>query len=73
MEPDHAIELLRASPFRPFVVFMTDGSTFVVNHPDQAMVVGETLYVAHDGRGVRCAMINITRIETTEVSPPATR
>ena len=27
-------ELLHAIPFRPFVIYMADGRTFRINHPD---------------------------------------
>jgi len=47
---------------------MTDGAEMFVQHPDQAMVVGETLYVAHNGHAVRCAAINITRVAVAETA-----
>jgi hypothetical protein len=31
-------EMLHAKPFRPFFVKTTDGDTFLVHHPDFAMV-----------------------------------
>ncbi|MEM6330211.1 MAG: hypothetical protein AAF790_08180 [Planctomycetota bacterium] len=70
MVPDDFIQLLRTQPFVPFVVFMNDGSMLPVNHPDQAMVSGEMLYVAHDNRGVRCSIMNVTRVETSDITPP---
>ncbi|MEO1496576.1 MAG: hypothetical protein AAFV43_05440 [Planctomycetota bacterium] len=71
MNPDDIIEILRTSPFQPFVVFLNDGSTFTINHPEQAMIVGDVMYVAHEGRGVRVALINATRVETAEITPPS--
>ena len=71
MDPQALVELLRKSPFQPFVAYMNDGSVFTVNHPDQAMVVAEVMYVAHENRGVRLALMNMTRVETVEISPPA--
>ena len=71
MNPDDIIEILRTSPFQPFVVFLNDGSMFTVNHPEQAMIVGDVMYVANEGRGVRVAMMNVTRVETAEITPPS--
>ncbi len=73
MEPDDIIPLFRAAPFKPFIVFMNDGSNFEIKHPEQAMMLGETLFIAHERRAVRCALLNISRIETEEVTPPSDR
>jgi hypothetical protein len=67
MNPDDLIALMRIQPFQPFIVHLNNGATFEVRHPDQAMVVGEMLLVAHDGDQLeRIAMLNIAHITTTE-------
>jgi hypothetical protein len=67
MNPDDLIALMRLQPFQPFIVHLNNGRTFEVRHPDQAMVVGEMLLVAHDGDQLeRIASLNIAHISTTE-------
>lgn len=39
MRPESLIELLREAPFKPFRIFATDGRTYDVRHPDQALVL----------------------------------
>ena len=67
MNPDDLIALLRLQPFQSFTVHVNNGSKFEVRHPDQAMVVGEMLLVAHDGDQLeRIAILNIAHITTAE-------
>ena len=39
MCPQDFFDLLRRRPFVPFRIFATDGRTFDVRHPDQALVL----------------------------------
>jgi hypothetical protein len=39
MSPQDLLELLRARPFVPFRIYSTDGRTYDVRHPDQALVL----------------------------------
>lgn len=39
MRPEDLLELLRTRPFQPFRLFATDGRTYDVRHPDQALVL----------------------------------
>jgi hypothetical protein len=72
MNPDDLIALMRLQPFQPFTVHLNNGRTFEVRHPDQAMVVGEMLLVAHDGDKLeRIASLNIAHITTNERAQPA--
>jgi hypothetical protein len=72
MNPDELIALMRSQPFQPFTVHLINGKSFAVRHPDQAMVVGERLLVAHDGDQLeRIASLNIAHITTTERQQPA--
>jgi hypothetical protein len=67
MNPDDLIALMRTQPFQPFTVHLNNGSVFEVRHPDQAMVVGEMLLVAHHGDQLeRIATLNIAHIRTME-------
>lgn len=65
-------ELLDACPFRPFRVFLSDGSRHDVPHPEFAWVFGGRLFVgipkrggAHfaDGQVKELAVLHLTRIE----------
>jgi len=38
MSPFDLIELLRVRPFEPFRIYASDGRTYDVRHPDQALV-----------------------------------
>lgn len=72
MNADDVITLMRLQPIQPFTVHLNNGRKFEVRHPDQAMVVGEMLLVAHDGDQLeRIASLNIARITTTERAQPA--
>ena len=39
MRRDELIEALRASPFRPFRLHVSDGTTYDVRHPEMLMVM----------------------------------
>jgi hypothetical protein len=71
MNPDDLIALMRLQPFQPFTVHLNNGAVFEVRHPDQAMVVGEMLLVAHNGDQLeRIASLNIAQITTQESVHP---
>jgi hypothetical protein len=68
-------EHLATSPFVPFRIFLSDGSSFEVPHPDFALLTKWAVHVAHDStnsdeipeRVSRLAVGHITRIE--EIDP----
>lgn len=72
MRPDDLLELLRATPFEPFRIHLSDGASFDVRHPDMAIVLRSKVTVAVPGpdgpdgpaeRTVNCALVHITRTE----------
>lgn len=72
MRPNDIIELLRARPFEPFRIHLSDGTAFDVRHPDMAIVFRSKVTVAvpaaqqPDGpadRAVNCSLTHITRTE----------
>lgn len=75
MSPFDLIELLRIRPFEPFRIYASDGRTYDVRHPDQALVLltRVILPLATAGevpdRSEHLALAHITRIE--ELSSPA--
>ena len=71
MRPQDLIELLRAHPFEPFRLHLSDGASFEIRHPDMAIVERSKVIVAVPGRDpdgpaertVSCALVHITRTE----------
>ncbi len=72
MRPEDIIELLRATPFGSFRVYLSDGATYDVLHPDMAIVQRSKVTVAVPGpegpdgpaeRTVNCSLMHITRTE----------
>lgn len=65
-------------PFRPFRVFVSDGSSHEISDPDHVLLFKHTLIIGlvDDGedvpeRAVYCDTMHITRLETVEPEPPA--
>jgi len=78
MKPEDILGLLRARPFEPFRIHMSDGSAFVIRHPELAMVERSKVLVGVPGpkgpdspveRTVFCALIHITRVEKLDGTP----
>jgi len=72
MRPEDILQFLRARPFEPFRIYMSDGSTFDIKHPELALVERSTVLVGVPGpkgpdgpleRTVFCALMHITRAE----------
>jgi hypothetical protein len=66
------LALLRAKPFEPFRIRLSDGSAFEIRHPELAIVDRNQVIVGVPGpRGpddpveqtVMCAIVHITRTE----------
>jgi hypothetical protein len=45
MRPDDLLRLIRAQPFQPFRIHLTNGRTYDVRHPDLAVVGRSTMFV----------------------------
>jgi hypothetical protein len=80
MRPEDLLELLRARPFEPFRLYLSDGAVFEVRHPDTAIVQRSRVTVAVPGpegadgpaeRTVNCALVHITRTELLNGKPTA--
>lgn len=64
-------EYLQAKPFRPFRLFLSDGSRHEIPHPEFAWVFGSTVFVGVAGKSTKApedfvkqvAILHITRIE----------
>lgn len=72
-------ELLDARPFRPFRLFLTDGSSHHVPHPEFAWVFGGRIFVGEasgsdieTGTGVKqLSLLHVVRIEELPSGKPA--
>ena len=70
MNSETLLELLRHQPFEPFTVFLTNGDSFQVRHPDQAIVLKTRLVVGdpETDRLQICALLHIARIESHQAA-----
>jgi len=71
ISPARIKELLARKPFRPFRVFLSDGSSHSVPHPEFAWVYGARVFIGSPGKdsgeGVgplkELSILHITRVE----------
>ena len=72
MRPEDILELLRATSFEPFRVYLSDGAVYEVRHPDMAIAQRSKVTIAVPGpegpdgpaeRTVNCSLMHITRTE----------
>jgi hypothetical protein len=76
MRPDAIRELLQRRPFRPFRVYVSDGATYDVAHPEAARVHAMMLIIeVHPAgfttvRGQRMAYISLIHVTRVEVYFP---
>jgi hypothetical protein len=68
-------KMMRATPFQPFRIRMTDGSAYEVPNHDAAFVTRNYLEVGTDldqnsipGKVVRCAILHITQVEDLQAA-----
>ena len=75
MSGDAIREMLRSQPFQSFEVHMSSGDVYQVNHPEQALVTGASLYIWYpepdpqSDHVVRCSLLHITGMEHAEKRP----
>ena len=81
MRPDDVLKLLRARPFQPFRISLSDGQQYEVRHPEMALVSRSAVEVGIPGprgpdgplqRIVTCALVHITRMELLNGAATAT-
>ena len=78
MRPEDILAFLRARPFEPFRIHLSDGSAFEIHHPELAIVERSKIIVGVPGpqgpdgpveRSVFCALLHITRAEKVDGAP----
>lgn len=83
IRPEDIRDYLDRKPFEPFRLFVSDGATYDIRHPEMCPLSRATVYVgrpAADAPGVadgvtQIARLHVTRIESVNgsASPPPTR
>jgi hypothetical protein len=70
MRPVEIRSHLRRQPFRPIRIYISDGSSYDIRHPELALVTRTEVIIALDAgddeipeRSVYCDPIHVTRIE----------
>jgi len=78
MRPDDIIAMLREKPFRPFLIYVSDGSVYEIRHAELVKVDRSKAWIffprvnkphAVVERYVSVSLLHITRLEP--VPPPA--
>ncbi len=70
MRVEEISRLLKRKPFEPFAIYMSDGASYPVKHPDQIIITPRAAYVGIGGNGrepvaqdvVICDLVHITRL-----------
>jgi len=77
MSPDQILEHLHSKPFQPLRIYLSDGGTYEVRHPEMALVARRQVAIAlssQEGRiperMVFCDPLHVTRIEPIESPSP---
>jgi hypothetical protein len=67
--PNQIREVVRAQPFRPFIIHLVDGRTFEVRHPEHvAMAGGRELLFVGDDEGIH--QFDMRLVAEIETPPP---
>jgi hypothetical protein len=77
MRPDELLSLVRARPFVPLRIHLTDGQTYDVRHPDQMIVlrgrvdvgVGADPQTGAAERVDHVSLLQVVRVEEMAISP----
>jgi len=81
MRPEDFLLLLRARPFVPFRVYMSNGTEYDVRHPEFALVGRSTVVIGIPGprgpegpatRLLNCSLVHIVRTEPLDGPMAAT-
>jgi hypothetical protein len=70
MSPAAILEYTRRQPFEPFRLFLSDGTTYDIRHPEMCMVGKKTIVVGIPSnetyvfdRSITISMLHIVRLE----------
>ena len=76
MRSDELLILLRAQPFEPFALHLSDGARYEIHHPDQLLLTQRSAHVGITNGGedrvaqriVICDLMHVTRTVPLETS-----
>lgn len=68
MAPNDIVAELRRTPFTPFEMFVVDGPSYRVNHPDQCMVLLTSVIVGLPSTNQPDALENYVKIDCRMIS-----
>lgn len=74
MRPEELRTLLRRQPFIPIRVYLSDGTTYEIHHPEMALLTRSTVEIGIEeqkGSGVadrvmHCSLVHVVRIENVD-------
>jgi len=75
MTPESLRDELHRQPFVPLRIFLTDGKTYEIRHPEMAMVTSREIYVGREetspGSGIAkgCDLVSLFHVVRVEQLP----
>jgi len=71
MRPEELKALLRRQPFVPIRIYLTDGTTYDVRHPEMGLLTRSTVKIGFEkqvGSGIAddvvyCSLVHVVRVE----------
>ena len=69
MRHTHLEDLLRAQPFRPFRVVLTNGNAHEIRHPEFFMLLSGTVIIGHPETEDRFTIVDLSHIAEAETLP----
>jgi hypothetical protein len=74
MNPESLRAELRCQPFVPLRIYLTDGKTYDIRHPEMAMITSREVYIGSEtapGSGVakECDLVSLLHVVRVEQIP----
>ena len=75
LRPEKLRDELRRQPFVPLRVYLTDGKTYDIRHPEMAMVTSQEVYIGREetspGSGVarECDLVSLLHVVRVDQVP----
>ena len=78
MRPESLRDELHRQPFVPLRIYLADGKTYEIRHPEMAMVTSREVYVGREetspGSGIArgldlVSLLHVVRVEQVPLSP----
>ena len=78
IRPESLCDELRRQPFVPLRVYLTDGKSYDIRHPEMAMITSREIYVGREetvpGSGIAkgCDLVSLLHVVRVEQAPLST-